>query len=209
MTYIYLVENCYNDPNKVYIGKTKNSRKTNHKKTYGHDIKYTIIDQVDSLNKKDWEPLETYWIEQFRQWGYEVMNQNKGGGGPITHSKESKIKISKAKKGKLFSTSHKNKISKNKKGCDVWSKGKQFSIEHKYKISNSKKGKSLPSLSYKMNKNNIKPILQYDKQGNFIKEWKSAVEAALYYNKTPESIRNCCNNKCKTSIGFIWKNKNN
>ena len=33
ITYIYLVENCYGDPNKVYIGKTKNSRKTQHQKT--------------------------------------------------------------------------------------------------------------------------------------------------------------------------------
>ena len=29
ITYIYLVTNCYNDPNKVYIGKTKNTRKNN------------------------------------------------------------------------------------------------------------------------------------------------------------------------------------
>lgn len=28
MTKIYLVENCYGDSNKVYIGKTKNSRRT-------------------------------------------------------------------------------------------------------------------------------------------------------------------------------------
>lgn len=39
MTYIYLVENCYGDPNKVYIGKTKNSRFLPHKKTYGEKIK--------------------------------------------------------------------------------------------------------------------------------------------------------------------------
>jgi hypothetical protein len=38
MTKIYLVENCYGDPNKVYIGKTINSRELNHKKTYGKYI---------------------------------------------------------------------------------------------------------------------------------------------------------------------------
>lgn len=32
MTKIYLVSNIDNDPNKVYIGKTKNSREYNHKK---------------------------------------------------------------------------------------------------------------------------------------------------------------------------------
>ena len=109
MTYIYLVENCYNDPNKVYIGKTKNSRKTNHKKTYGHDIKYTIIDQVDSLNKKDWEPLETFWINYFKFLGFKLMNiRQKGGGGVEFCSEDTKKKISKALKGRK-NTWHNNK----------------------------------------------------------------------------------------------------
>ena len=56
-TKIYLVENCYEDPNKVYIGKEKNnkgrhsSRNYDHKKRFGNDIIFTYIDQVDSLNK--------------------------------------------------------------------------------------------------------------------------------------------------------------
>jgi hypothetical protein len=100
-TFIYLVENCYGDPNKVYIGKTKNSRKTNHKKTYGSDIIYTIIDKINSLTKQDWEPLETYWIEQFRQWNYEVVNiRKKGGGGVEFCSEDTKKKISNALKGR-------------------------------------------------------------------------------------------------------------
>ena len=76
MTYIYLVENCYGDPNKVYIGKTKNSRKGPHKRKYGKNISYTIIDEIYSLDHKKWKPLEAYWIEQFRQWGFELMNIN-------------------------------------------------------------------------------------------------------------------------------------
>jgi hypothetical protein len=35
ITYIYLVENCYDDPTKIYIGKTKTSRKGSHRKKYG------------------------------------------------------------------------------------------------------------------------------------------------------------------------------
>ena len=50
MTKIYLVENCYGDLNKVYIGKTKNSRENNHKNTYGDQIIYTIIDEIPSLD---------------------------------------------------------------------------------------------------------------------------------------------------------------
>ena len=78
LTKIYLVENCYGDPNKVYIGKTKNSRKKDHVKTYGPQIIYNEIDEIHSLNRKDWKPLETYWIHQFKQWGFEVMNKKIG-----------------------------------------------------------------------------------------------------------------------------------
>lgn len=101
VTKIYLVTNCYNDANKVYIGKTINSREKSHKKTYGNQIEYTYIDEVNSLNRKEWEPLETYWIQQFKQWGFEIMNIKKhGGGGPEYVTDETKSKISKSNKGK-------------------------------------------------------------------------------------------------------------
>lgn len=79
-TKIYLVTNCYGDPNKVYIGKTINSRKNPHQQSYGKKILYTEIDEVYSVDKKDWEPLETYWIQQFIAWGFEVVNKRKIGG---------------------------------------------------------------------------------------------------------------------------------
>lgn len=72
-TYVYLVTNCYNDSNKVYIGKTIGCRKSNHRKTYGLQITYDYIDKVDSLNRKDWEPIESYWIEQFKGIGKSII----------------------------------------------------------------------------------------------------------------------------------------
>jgi hypothetical protein len=74
------VTNCYNNPNWVYIGKTKNSREQPHKLKYGNQIEYTYIDKVNSLNRKEWEPLETYWIQQFIVWGFDVVNKRKVGG---------------------------------------------------------------------------------------------------------------------------------
>lgn len=117
MTYIYLVENCYGSPNKVYIGKTKNplKRKNNHKKIYGYNITYVIIDQVDSLKRKDWEPLETYWIEQFRQWGFEIINiRRKGGSGPEFHTIKTKNSISKKLMGREYKEEWKKTASKPK-----------------------------------------------------------------------------------------------
>jgi len=80
ITKIYLVTNCYDDPNKVYIGKTVNSRIYEHRQTYGKQIEYTYIDEINSINREDWEPVETYWIQQFMAWGFEVVNIRKIGG---------------------------------------------------------------------------------------------------------------------------------
>jgi len=79
VTYIY----TYTQGNNVYIGKTKNpkSRKSKHKPRF-RDWDYGIIDSVDSFSKTEWKPLESYWIEQFRQWGYSLENLNEGGSGP-------------------------------------------------------------------------------------------------------------------------------
>jgi hypothetical protein len=83
ITKIYLVEKCYGDSNKVYIGKTISSREAAHKITYGSNIIYSIIDEINSINRKDWELLETYWIQQFTAWGFDVVNKRKKGGGGL------------------------------------------------------------------------------------------------------------------------------
>lgn len=101
MTYIYLIENCYDDPNKVYVGKTTSSRKHQHKKTYGYNIKYTVIDEVNSLETEDWKPIETLYIQLFKSWGFELMNtQLYGGSGKSKHTDDTCLKMSLAKKGK-------------------------------------------------------------------------------------------------------------
>jgi hypothetical protein len=142
MTKIYLVENCFGDPNKVYIGKTKNSRENDHKKTYGSNIIYTIIDEIDSLDRKYWEPLESYWIDQFRQWGFEVVNKKKkGGGGADFYSQDSKDKISRALKGRVRSLSFGEKMKISMLGKNL---GKSRNEKTKLKMRESKLGKPSP-----------------------------------------------------------------
>ena len=52
-----------------------------------------------------------------------------------------------------------------------------------------------------------KVITQYDKNGNFIKQWDymSMITKELGYDYT--SISKCCSGKQKTSYGYIWKYK--
>lgn len=52
-----------------------------------------------------------------------------------------------------------------------------------------------------------KAILQYDKNNNFIQEWKSAVDASKEIGLTSAAISRVLTGKSKTSAGFIWKYK--
>lgn len=55
----------------------------------------------------------------------------------------------------------------------------------------------------------MKIVIQMDKNGNFIKEYCSASEAARQINGNLSHITECCNsiNKRKTHKGFKWKYK--
>jgi hypothetical protein len=211
-TKIYLVTNCYGDPNKVYIGKTTGSRRSKHTQTYGKYIIYTYIDEIDSLFRKDWEPLETYWIEQFRQWGFEIVNlRKKGGGGP-----EFRDEAFKEKMRKPHTEEHKQSLRKPK--CYMPLKGPR-SLETKQKIglANSKpkpKGfgenhriKMTGKISPK--KGTGQPVIQMDVNNNPLKEWENVTIASNYFNKKPNQIYDCCSGRAKTAYGFKWKFKEN
>ena len=85
-----------------YVGKTHypKRRETEHKLTYGSDIKMMII---KAIKNEEWKKHEQEWINIFKRWGVKLTNSNPGGGGPlkgIKRSKEFGEKISKSKKGK-------------------------------------------------------------------------------------------------------------
>lgn len=52
-----------------------------------------------------------------------------------------------------------------------------------------------------------KPVLQYDLEGNFIKEWPSMSEIERIMEIPTSNICNCCKLINKTAGGFIWKYK--
>jgi hypothetical protein len=128
-------------------------------------------------------------------------------------SSETKSKMSKSHIGKKVSKETKLKISKS-------TKGKKLSESHKIKIKNSSIGRKCPH-NIITNKNKIgskhseetklkisnmvkKPVLQFTKNGVFIKEWPggNSVKKELQI-----SISMCVNGKRKTAGGFIWRFK--
>lgn len=56
-----------------------------------------------------------------------------------------------------------------------------------------------------MSKAHYKPIIQYTKDGEFIKEWTSGIEASRALNIYGSNICCCCQGKRKSAGGFVWR----
>jgi len=222
ITKMYLVENCNGDPLSTYVGKTKNKgniRKSSHKKTFGDKIIFTVIDEINSLDSKDWKPLESYWIEQFRYWGFNVLNKNGGGGGPSSYTEEQRQKMSKPRinfpKGKNHGLFRKSKDKNHITNMCTVERAKNISIARTGNIypnaSTAQQGKIMPphtdEAKFKIGKKHEKPVLKYNLEGDLIKEYPSIRQAALNLKKNPCAISRVCNGKQKTAYGYVWKHK--
>ena len=215
--------------NKTYVGYSVNLKR--REKEY---IKLNIPNQIilkESIQIYGWEnhkfeiieycdiqflkERERFWIEYFDSFK-NGLNGNRGGGGPLIHSKETRLKISKKSKlnkgkrinshwkGQKLSDEHilNNKNNKGKRINSHW-KGKKRSEENCIKLSKSKKNK--PNLL------NAKSIIQYDLNGKIINEFDSIEKASKQLNINPTGISNCLikikQGKKATSGGYIWKYK--
>jgi hypothetical protein len=204
MTNIYILEK---NGVPFYVGKANDiiRRKHKHHQIYGNDITLTVIDKVEN-----WKYWEEYWIEQFKAWGFNLLNQNKGGGGPEQYTEEQKQKmrkprkegtgdkISKVLKGnhtQYYTESVRQKISKGNKIP------KPFSDEHKQNMGIAKRKQATP-------------VLQYDLNDNLIIEWESKGQAAKWIKEQTgktsnitSQIKDCILGRQKTAYGFKWKYK--
>ena len=76
--------------------------------------------------------------------------------------------------------------------------------QHKW---HSNGGKIGGKSSSKIEKQSI-PILQFNKDGTFIKEWPSLSEAGRQLKTSIGNICNCCEGNRKSAGCYIWKYKN-
>ena len=58
---------------------------------------------------------------------------------------------------------------------------------------------------YAMNRNQMRPVLQFDKHGIFIARHEGVSAAARAVNRQPSDICECAKGRRKTSAGFKWK----
>jgi group I intron endonuclease len=239
--------------NKIYVGYSVNLKDREEKYKKIHIPTQPLI--KESIEKYGWEKhkfeiieyceikflkeREKYWVGYLNSFE-DGLNSNKGGGGPIKHSEETRIKISEYKKGKKQSKKTILKRSQSMKG-----KGNipvyQFDLDGKLinkfdsltnacilnniplkyigDITSSCRGKQKTARGYLWSYTEIPPsssyrnirrnILQYDLNGNFIKEYSSATQAGKEINQNGNSISDCLNKRQKTAFGYIWKYKEN
>jgi group I intron endonuclease len=183
-------------------------------------------------NKENMKELEEYYIDYYQSftspmfynatkhaagitnntWGDKVSKALKGHKynlGKVC-SEETKLKISKANTGIIFTQEHKDKIGKSKLG-NSYALGNKLSKEVCRSISEAKIGHVCyenPERGNKIRDKNSKSIAQYSLKGEFIQEYNSATQASISLGGVPSNISQCLNNRTKSAYGFIWKFKN-
>jgi len=207
--YIYTLEHPVTKEVR-YIGKTKNPKERFHNhcnrlhneythkrnwinslRSQGLKPKMNILDEID---ESEWKYWEKFWIEQFRQWGFNLVNHTSGGDG-LTVGNQTSFK--KGQKPWNYGTA-KPKLLKGNKGKTENSIKTQFKKGHIPWCKGLKRGTSHRCMT----------VLQYDLQDNFIKEHISCTHAAKELGCIPENIRRACTGLSKTAKNYKWKYKN-
>jgi group I intron endonuclease len=137
----------------------------------------------------------------------------------VKRSEETKEKIRQANLG-LKHPDWRNKLkSEAQGGNNHWTKNKNFNDDSKLKMSESQKnlyqnGYVSPLKNRKKSEEEIekhrqsisKAVLQYDLNGNFIKEWFNCQETKTE-GFIPSNVNKCCNNKQKKHKNYEWRFK--
>ena len=117
--------------------------------------------------------------------------------------KEIKEKLDKIEKIKYIPTKeHRENLSKAKKGKNIHTPQSKQKLSEVGKLRDMKKVSQAGAEARKI------PILQFDLDGNFIKEYPSSNDAEMILKgKKGDNIRSCIRGEQKTAYGFLWKEK--
>lgn len=202
MGYIYLITNLLN--NKKYIGKTTQSiekrwqehiydskrKKCEIRPLYRAIRKYGVENfSIKEIEKCDVDILserEQYWIQYYNTFE-EGYNATLGGDGSILLDYNEIIK-------RYLITHNATEVARVL-NC---------SRDSVYKILKANDILTISCGEVIKNKTS-KKVLQYDKNGNFIKEYASYKDAELAMGNTQRHICDVANGKRKTAYGFIWR----
>ena len=207
--FIYCITNKING--KRYVGKTtqsieerfkehcKDSQKERCEKRPLYDamnkygIENFIIECLEEIeDESTLSEREIYWINELGTYGKGGYNATKGGDGKVLYDYNEIIE--------LYNLGYNGVKVAEKVGCHV---------DTVYNV--------LKAHNISIRGGTGKLIDQFDKAGNFIQTFYNSFDAADWLvdigkSKSKHSASNhiidCCNNKCKSCGGYIWKYKN-
>lgn len=78
-------------------------------------------------------------------------------------------------------------------------------VENLEWVDSSENKKHSYEFGTRKNHQQSKPVQQFTKDGQFLKEWSSVSEAAESLNCVVGAISNCALGRSKTSMGYVWK----
>ena len=186
----------------VKVGCTSRSPEVRVKEQ-GH-TQFRVVEVVTDISTAS--EREKYWQEEL---GYRKdMNTYNG---MLKMAKLAQTPEATAKRNKTQRVSEKYKntrvteqmntpqsIAKRKETCKT---------SEKYKETRTNVHMLTPQSIAKKTAKLIKPVLQFDKQGGFIKEWPSIKEASNSLSIYRGDIGRCSSGKLKQAGGYIWKYK--
>lgn len=219
-----------NNPKRRYYKHCSRSKKNTHKVNWINGLlnenKKPELQIIDEVPVEDWVFWESYWISQFRTWGFCLTNHTDGGDGATFSnsgsfkkgqkawnfgqklSDEAKEHLRQCNLGKKASKETRDKMSKTRKGVKP---GNIDNLIEGGKKSRFKKGDTSWNkgrVGYKATGKKASTIVeQLDENGDVIQEFVGCKEAANYMKVSYSAINKCCRGESKKCRGFKWRYK--
>jgi hypothetical protein len=161
----------------------------------GFEVRIKTIKKCQSL--KDGYEGEKSLIKWMLSLGYKLVNSTQGGPGCLNPTPNLRKKFSEAKIGTKWSDESRIKRIQARYESPLC-RGWHWNDESKAKMSKTVKGRK---------PNNQKPVLQFDLNNNFLREWSNISEAANFYGIVPSTICNNLHGRSKITQHGYWKFK--
>jgi len=157
---------------------------------------------IEECEVKNLDNQEIFWGLKYNVLNNKHLNNRLGRGFGSFDSEETRRKNSESNKGvsrnkgKILTKEHKEKIKISKLGKkhNITKTRKDKGVSRNYHVEAVIKAKSIP-------------VIQYNLDGEYIREWQSSKQAAKELNLQQAGIWNVINGFKKTCGKFIWKYK--
>lgn len=197
-------------------------------KKHGIDNFVKEILENDIVDLVELSSREKYWIKHLNTKFPNGYNLTDGGDGCQGMTEETKEKIRQKNKllvGEKSSRYGKKNTEEHNNILRAVNTGKTVSEETRRKISQNQTGKTRPkevmektrqsnigrihSEEWKQkvreNQPNALKVCQFTKDGSFVADYPSAIEACRVTGINNTSIANCCKGRSKSAGGYVWK----